>query len=445
MLDETEFLSDHGVRSLSRHHAEHPFVFSCHGETLSVGYEPAESQSALFGGNSNWRGPVWMPVNYLIIESLQKFHHYYGDDFKVECPTGSGRFLTINESPQELTRRLTRIFLPRRGRPAAGLRQRRKAPARPALPRLRSLLRVLSRRQRPRPGCLASDRLDRLDRKTPLAAPRRMPQCDLSTIRMPSSPRKHPERVAGTMICNASSLHSLRPVVRRSWFRKIAIEISADPIRVGITVSVLITFDDLVAVSIEDLHGFHQRLRPGLEKLLQQLPASLPASSGSRRARSMNRAAAPVRPPLMACLAAMRRAAASSPAGSERDQSRIAWLSAGGGALIRPSPQKCPSQGAYVADPFGRGGRVVPPAFRGIEQDEQSPGARDGDRVVHGGHPRAVQLARLTCVPGPHRKQQPRERVRLRVLSQKPDVREVRIRSARRMMSALRIFRLRYS
>ncbi len=110
-LDEAEFLSDHGVRSLSRHHADHPFVFVCDGVTFGVGYEPAESQSPLFGGNSNWRGPVWLPVNFLIIESLQRFHHYYGDDFKIECPTGSGRFLTINEVAHELTDRLTRIFL----------------------------------------------------------------------------------------------------------------------------------------------------------------------------------------------------------------------------------------------------------------------------------------------------------------------------------------------
>jgi hypothetical protein len=78
---------------------------------LTVGYEPGESRSSLFGGNSNWRGPIWFPVNYLIIESLQKFHHYYGDDFKVECPTGSGRFITILEVAQELTRRVERLFL----------------------------------------------------------------------------------------------------------------------------------------------------------------------------------------------------------------------------------------------------------------------------------------------------------------------------------------------
>lgn len=111
MLDETEFLSDYGVRGISRQHLEHPYEFQINGDTLRVGYCPGESQSGLFGGNSNWRGPIWMPLNYLIIESLQKFHHYYGDDFKIECPTGSGRFITINQAADELTRRLTRLFL----------------------------------------------------------------------------------------------------------------------------------------------------------------------------------------------------------------------------------------------------------------------------------------------------------------------------------------------
>ena len=111
MLDETEFLSDYGVRALSRYHDEHPYVFHVDGSDFSVKYQPAESDSSLFGGNSNWRGPIWMPVNYLIIEALQKFHHYYGDDFKIECPTGSGMFMTINDVANELSRRLTRIFL----------------------------------------------------------------------------------------------------------------------------------------------------------------------------------------------------------------------------------------------------------------------------------------------------------------------------------------------
>ncbi len=111
MLDETEFLSDHGVRALSRYHRDHPYVFHWDGQALSVGYEPGESASGLFGGNSNWRGPVWMPPNFLLIESLQKFHFYYGDDFKIECPTGSGRFLTIDQVAAELSRRLARLFL----------------------------------------------------------------------------------------------------------------------------------------------------------------------------------------------------------------------------------------------------------------------------------------------------------------------------------------------
>jgi hypothetical protein len=111
MLDENEFLSAHGVRALSRYHRDNPYVFSCNGTELTVNYEPAESKSGVFGGNSNWRGPVWMPVNFLIIESLQKFHHYYGDDFKVECPTRSGKFLTINEIAEELSRRVIGLFL----------------------------------------------------------------------------------------------------------------------------------------------------------------------------------------------------------------------------------------------------------------------------------------------------------------------------------------------
>jgi hypothetical protein len=110
-LDETEFLSDYGIRSLSRYHREHPYVTHCGDDQLFVDYEPGDSSSNMFGGNSNWRGPIWFPINFLIIESLQKFHHYYGDDFKIECPSGSGIFLTINAVADELTRRLTRLFL----------------------------------------------------------------------------------------------------------------------------------------------------------------------------------------------------------------------------------------------------------------------------------------------------------------------------------------------
>jgi mannosylglycerate hydrolase MGH1-like protein len=111
MLDESEFLSEYGVRALSRHHKDHPYVFDTPGGSLGVAYQPAESESGLFGGNSNWRGPIWFPVNYLLVESLQKFHHYYGDDFTIECPVGSGRMMTLAEAAQELSRRLTSLFL----------------------------------------------------------------------------------------------------------------------------------------------------------------------------------------------------------------------------------------------------------------------------------------------------------------------------------------------
>jgi hypothetical protein len=114
MLDETEFLSDYGIRSLSKYHEEHPFAFEHAGSEFSIGYVPGESKTGAFGGNSNWRGPIWFPVNFLLIESLRRFHSYYGDDFQVECPVGSGRLLTLNEVADEITQRLTRIF--RRGK-----------------------------------------------------------------------------------------------------------------------------------------------------------------------------------------------------------------------------------------------------------------------------------------------------------------------------------------
>jgi hypothetical protein len=113
MLDEEEFLSPYGIRAISRDHLANPYVFRVNGVEHRVDYEPAESSTGLFGGNSNWRGPIWFPVNYLIIESLQKFHFYLGDDFTVECPTGSGRMMTLWEVAGELSRRLARIF--RRG------------------------------------------------------------------------------------------------------------------------------------------------------------------------------------------------------------------------------------------------------------------------------------------------------------------------------------------
>jgi len=111
MLDEQEFLSPHGIRALSRYHRDHPYVFRANGLEYRVDYEPAESGTGLFGGNSNWRGPVWYPVNYLLIEALQKYHHFFGDGLTVECPTGSGQRLSLWEVAAELSRRLVRPFL----------------------------------------------------------------------------------------------------------------------------------------------------------------------------------------------------------------------------------------------------------------------------------------------------------------------------------------------
>ncbi|HAA33522.1 MAG TPA: glucosidase [Cyanobacteria bacterium UBA8553] len=111
MLDENEFLSPYGIRSVSKFHDSHPYVFEVNGEQYRVDYEPAESTTGLFGGNSNWRGPIWFPINYLIIEALYRFYHYLGDDFKVECPTGSGKQMNLKEVAIELSQRLINIFL----------------------------------------------------------------------------------------------------------------------------------------------------------------------------------------------------------------------------------------------------------------------------------------------------------------------------------------------
>jgi hypothetical protein len=111
MLDESEFLSPYGIRALSRYHKEHPYELRFNGTVNSVNYEPAESATGTFGGNSNWRGPIWFPVNYLLVESLQKYHHYYGDDFKLPCPTGSNNQTDLWQVAAEISRRLTHIFL----------------------------------------------------------------------------------------------------------------------------------------------------------------------------------------------------------------------------------------------------------------------------------------------------------------------------------------------
>jgi hypothetical protein len=111
LLDENEFLSPYGIRSLSRYHLEHPFVFNLDGQEFKVQYLPAESNTGMFGGNSNWRGPIWMPVNVLLIRALLNLYHFYGDDFKVECPTRSGKYMTLLGVSEEIARRLSAIFL----------------------------------------------------------------------------------------------------------------------------------------------------------------------------------------------------------------------------------------------------------------------------------------------------------------------------------------------
>jgi hypothetical protein len=111
VFDPGEFLSDYGLRSLSKYHADHPFQIRVGNQVYSVDYEPAESRSGLFGGNSNWRGPIWFPVNYLVIESLRTYYHHYGDAFKIEVPGGSGNWINLDQAAEELCRRLARIFL----------------------------------------------------------------------------------------------------------------------------------------------------------------------------------------------------------------------------------------------------------------------------------------------------------------------------------------------
>jgi hypothetical protein len=111
LLDETEFLSPHGIRSVSRMHQAHPYEFDVMGENYRVDYVPAEGNSGLFGGNSNWRGPIWFPINFLLLESLERYHHFYGDDLRVECPMGSGRMLTLREAALELEERLASLVL----------------------------------------------------------------------------------------------------------------------------------------------------------------------------------------------------------------------------------------------------------------------------------------------------------------------------------------------
>ena len=146
LLDPNEFLSDYGIRSLSKFHDKHPYTFALSNEVLTVDYQPAESEIPAFGGNSNWRGPIWLPMNYLIIEALRRYHFYYGDDFRIEFPIGSGQTITILEAANEIARRVGRIFLrDDKGPPSVQWRQC-EVPDRSGVPRPRAVLRILRRR-----------------------------------------------------------------------------------------------------------------------------------------------------------------------------------------------------------------------------------------------------------------------------------------------------------
>ena len=160
MLDENEFLSPYGIRSLSKFHEKHPYIFHVDGQEYRVDYLPAESNTGMFGGNSNWRGPIWMPVNALILRALQNFYLYYGDNFKIECPTGSGKMMNLFEVSQGDRRSAHPDLTARRARPAARLWRRGEIPERSTLARLHPLLRILPRRQWRRTGRQPSDRVD---------------------------------------------------------------------------------------------------------------------------------------------------------------------------------------------------------------------------------------------------------------------------------------------
>ena len=164
LLDENEFLGPHGIRSLSRVHLDHPFTFWVGHQEYKVQYLPAESNTGMFGGNSNWRGPVWMPVNVLIVRALLNLYGFYGDEFKVECPTGSGRYMTLFEVAQEISRRLASDVPARCRWTTAGLRTDGQVPGRSSLARPDPVLRVLPRRQWRRTRGKPPDGVDRSGR-----------------------------------------------------------------------------------------------------------------------------------------------------------------------------------------------------------------------------------------------------------------------------------------
>ncbi len=202
MLDESEFLSPYGIRSLSRVHRDHPYTVRLGQREYRVDYEPAESRSKRFGGNSNWRGPVWFPVNFLIVESLQKFHWFWGDDFTIECPTGSGRFMNLWDVSMELERRLTRIFLrdEEGRRPVYGGSE--KFQRDPHWRDLRAVFRVLSWGRRQGARSQSSDGVDGTGREVDSAGLRR----DGVAAGAPA-PISIEERIMATLTLKGSKTH----------------------------------------------------------------------------------------------------------------------------------------------------------------------------------------------------------------------------------------------
>ena len=173
LADEAAFLSPYGLRALSRAHLEHPYHLAIDGTDASIDYEPAELTTAMFGGNSNWRGPIWFPVNYLIVDALLRFARFYGDSVTIEYPAGSGQQATLQTMGEDIRRRLISAVPRRRRWPTALLRLDRQVPARSRVEGQPALPRVLPRRQRRRPGRLPPDRLDRHRRRSHPAQRRR--------------------------------------------------------------------------------------------------------------------------------------------------------------------------------------------------------------------------------------------------------------------------------
>ena len=202
MLDEEEFLGPHGIRALSRFHADNPYILNINGQEHQVGYLPAESDTGMFGGNSNWRGPVWFPINIMLVRSLLWLHGYFGEEFTVECPTGSGKQRNLYEVAQEIGGRLIATFTRGAGRPPSGARRAAAAAKRPALARPAVVLRVLPRGQRRRDRRQPPDRLDRAGRGAAPAVPDRdrrvgAQRCDRHPRAAAAARRRNPPRPAG--------------------------------------------------------------------------------------------------------------------------------------------------------------------------------------------------------------------------------------------------------